>query len=206
MQANRDAVVDQLQALVDDVRGAVCRLSGPLDRVQPGHGRDAENLVHYLELRHHDVQDLQRRLEERGLSSLGRCEAHVLATLEATRAAAAGESVTLCPETLGFAEGREALDRNSDDLFGPRPAYRVPRIMVTLPSEAAVDLGLVRRLVAAGMDVARIKRSARRCQHLASHGPNVRAASHDLGRPCRISIDLPGPKLRTVPCNAGHAY
>jgi pyruvate kinase len=197
VEADCDVVVEQLEALLDDVRGSTGRSTAQLDRVQPAHRRDAENLIQYLELRHHDVGKLQRRLEERGLSSLGRCEPHVLATLEATRAAAAGERVRLSPGTLGFGEGRRALDRNSDDLFGPRPAQRVPRIMVTLPSEAAVDGLLVRRLVAAGMDVARINGAHDDVETWRSMVTNVRAASLDVGRSCRISIDLPGPKLRT---------
>ena len=58
--------------------------------VHPDHRPDAVNLVHYLALRHGDVRQLQRRLGERGLSSLGRCEPHVLATVESVRAALDG--------------------------------------------------------------------------------------------------------------------
>ena len=98
----------------------------------------------------------QRWLGERGLSSLGRCEPHVLATVESVRAALEGAAPHLGPATLSFEEGRAALDHNTDALFGPRPPGRVPRIMVTLPTEAADDYLLVRHLVARGMDVARI--------------------------------------------------
>ena len=46
-------------------------------RVRP----DAANLLHYLALRHYDLRPLQGRLSALGLSSLGRSEAQVLATL-----------------------------------------------------------------------------------------------------------------------------
>jgi pyruvate kinase len=60
---------------------------------------------------------------------------------------------------LSFEDGRAALDRNTDALLGSRPSRRVPRVIVTLPSEAADDYPLVRHLVARGMDVARINGS-----------------------------------------------
>ena len=90
--------------------------------VHPDHHADAVNLVHYLALRQGDVRRLQRRLGERGLSSLGRCEPHVLATVESVRAALDGMDAHGCASTtLSFEEGRAALDRNTDALFGPRP-------------------------------------------------------------------------------------
>jgi pyruvate kinase len=42
----------------------------------------ATNLSHYIALRGHDLNDLQLRLSARGLSSLGRSEAKVAATLD----------------------------------------------------------------------------------------------------------------------------
>jgi len=100
--------------------------------VRPDHRPDAINLVHYLALRHGDLRHLQRRLGERGLSSLGRCEPHVLATVESVRAALDGTTTRFGPATLSFEEGRAALDRNTDALFGPRPPGRVPRVMGTV--------------------------------------------------------------------------
>ena len=68
----RQHAVDVQAACGDDV--AAVR-----DEMRPS----AVNLLHYLALRHHDVRDLQRALAERGLSSLRRAEAHVLATIDA---------------------------------------------------------------------------------------------------------------------------
>ena len=75
--------------------------------------------------------------------------------------------------------------------------------MVTLPSEAAGDYGLIRQLVNTGMDIARIN-----CAH---DGPaewkamarQVRRAAKAAGRPVRILMDLGGPKLRTDHLPAG---
>ncbi len=170
---------------------------GDIAAVHAEHRGDAVNLIHYLALRHGDVRLLQRRLGERGLSSLGRCEPHVLATVESVRAALFGKRPEFDPATLSFEEGREALDRNTDALFGPRPPGRVPRIMVTLPSEAADDYLLVRYLVISGMDVARINGAHDGPHQWERMARNVRKASIEIGRPCKVSMDLPGPKLRT---------
>jgi pyruvate kinase len=71
------------------------------------------------------------------------------------------------------------------------------RIMVTLPSEAADDYGLVHDMVSAGMNCARIN-----CAH---DGPeawgrmvaNIERARTATGRGRRIFMDLSGPKIRT---------
>jgi pyruvate kinase len=166
--------------------------------VHRDHRTDAINLVHYLALRHSDVRQLQRKLGERGLSSLGRCEPHVLATVESVCAALDERAPRVGSTTLSFDEGRAALDRNTDALFGPRPPERVPRIMVTLPTEAANDYLLVRHLVASGMDVARINGAHDDPTSWERMASNVRKASAEIDRPCRVSMDLPGPKLRTA--------
>ena len=121
----------------------------------------------------------------------------MLATVESVRAALAGQRPEFDPGTLSFEEGREALDRNTDALFGPRPPGRVPRIMVTLPSEAADDYHLVGYLISSGMDVARINGAHDEPHQWEQMARNVRKASAEVGRLCQVSMDLPGPKLRT---------
>ncbi|MBC7223162.1 MAG: pyruvate kinase [Anaerolineae bacterium] len=61
---------------------------------------------------------------------------------------------------------------------------------------ASADPKVLREMVAAGMDVARINFShGGREQHLA-YMQDVRAASHAMGRPVALLADLQGPKLR----------
>ena len=74
--ADLDAVAETLRSLRDELR-----LAAGDDRVI----RDdpsAANMRAYLALRRHDNRALQAALARLGLSSLGRSEAHVLATLE----------------------------------------------------------------------------------------------------------------------------
>ena len=175
-----------------------------IERVDPGHRHDAENLVHYVTLRQRDERQTQRALSERGLSSLGGCEPHVLASVTAVRGALEGEQPIRDPAlTTDLQRGRAALDANTDALFGPRPPHRVTRIMVTLPTEAATSYELVHALVERGMDVARINCAHDSPTQWQAMAVNVRKAAQETGQAALISMDLPGPKLRTGPLTDG---
>jgi pyruvate kinase len=172
----------------------------------PSHRRSAVNLVHYVELRNHDMRDLQERLGMVGLSSLGRSEPYVLATIEAVLSVLAGltDQVPPAPRAgIALAEGHDLLVTNTDQLLGPPPAGRSTRIMVTMPSEAADDARFVVGLVAGGMDLARIN-----CAHDNSDAWSRMIAHLHTGvvadrRRCRVAMDLGGPKLRTGPLLPG---
>ncbi len=165
-------------------------------RVRP----DAINLLHYLAIRRHDLRPLQRRLAALGLSSLGRCEAQVLATLTATHAAAAalaGERI-LGGDDDRFANGSARLLRAGRELLGLAPRGRDVRLMVTLPGESARDARLVRDLIDGGMDIARINCAHDDAATWRAMAATVRAAARARRRPCRVAMELAGPKLRTV--------
>lgn len=183
--------------VLEEAGGLIGRFAGPATADDPG----VVNLAHYLAVRHHDLRDLQRRLMRHGLSSLGRMEGRVLPTLDAVAfalAALAGRPAPVEePTEAAFFAGETALAVHTEALLGaPRP-HRRGRIMVTLPGEAADDGALADRLVAAGMDVARIN-----CAHddpdawrrMAGH---VRAAATRSGRAVPILMDIAGPKIRT---------
>ena len=55
-----------------------------IQKVDADYQKSARNLLHYLALRQHDVRELQHELTVAGVSSLGRSEAQVLASLTAT--------------------------------------------------------------------------------------------------------------------------
>ena len=209
MSMGRDvaARARSLLAEIDALRAEVSREGRRLAAGwRPRLARDAFagsvlNLAHYLVLRRHDLRPLQRRLMTLGLSSLGRLEGRVLATLDAVAAALAalaGEpaGARRHPSERQFFRGEARLARNAAGLFGPPPRGRPGRIMVTLGSEAAGDPALVRGFVAVGADAFRIN-----CAH---DGPaeweamvaNIRAAGAAIGRHLPILMDIGGPKVR----------
>lgn len=178
-------------------------------RIHPSYQKSARNLLHYLALRRHDLRHLQDRLTALGLSSLGRAESHVLSTVEAIlavlhRLACPGKNTQLNREApVDFPSGKALLKHHTEALLGPRPARRSVRIMVTMPGEAADDPALVRTLLEGGMDCMRINCAhddARAWERMVAH---LRTAERDLGKRCRILMDLAGPKLRTGPIEAG---
>ena len=170
----------------------------------------AENFLHYLALRKHDLRDLQSRLATLGLSSLGRSESSVLAGVEAVIAileSLAGEpclDLSRHAASIGFASGPAVLAEQAGHLLGPLPTGRSVRVMVTMPSEAARSYDLVKNLVEAGMDVMRVNcahDSELEWERMIAH---MHQANQDSGKHCKVVMDLAGPKLRTGPIRRGH--
>ena len=165
--------------------------------------QSALNLAHYLALRRHDLRPLQQALVPLGVSSLGRCEAHVLPTLDAvlaTLAAIAGisaESIPKRPPRRSFEVASENLGRQATAVLGPISGPRSVRIMVTLSAEAAAKRSWAHKLIAAGTDCARINCAHDDAEVWKKMIFNVRAAANACGRQCRILMDLAGPRART---------
>jgi pyruvate kinase len=162
----------------------------------------ALNLAHYVALRRHELRDLQLELMPWGLSSLGRCEARVFENLDAVivsaRVLAARDgTVRERPSPSAFFQGHELLRLHTDAALGPAPPNRDVRIMVTLPTEAAVEYPLVRTLLERGMDVARINCGHDDASAWVAMIEHVRRATAETGRGCRVCMDLSGPRCRT---------
>ncbi|PND59033.1 pyruvate kinase [Mycobacterium sp. ENV421] len=208
------ADAQQLARLQSDVDALLAQLADAELRWQPWtdpvadeNRCSATNLVHYWAMRQVDLRDIQQQLTAVGLSSLGRSEAHVQATLRLVSAALAamrGQGWTpndqVCVEV---AEGSRLLERNATELLGPAAEDRAARIMVTLPSEAATDPTLSRTLIDSGMRIARINCAHDDAAAWRAMAANVRAAAEAAGRTCLVAMDLGGPKLRTGPLQPG---
>ncbi len=109
------------------------------------------------------------------------------------------------PRAARRAAGTELLAIHTQGLLGPAPASRRVRIMVTAPAEAAHDYTLVHGLLRAGMDCMRINCAHDDAPTWSRMIDNLRQASSALGRPCRVAMDLGGPKMRTGPVESGAA-
>jgi len=178
--------------------------------IAPRYRASARNLLHYVAMRREDLRPLQAKLAALGLSSLGRAEACVLSSVDTVlgvleRISGAAPLSRDSTAPCDLSSGAKLLERHTEEVFGPEPARRSTRIMVTMPSEAAADSALIRSLVASGMDCMRIN-----CAH---DGPeawqkmvgHLQQACTVLGRSCTILMDLAGPKLRTGDVEAAPA-
>jgi pyruvate kinase len=194
IEALRAAVRDEAAAILAGWSGA--RLPA---RALPA----AHNLACYLALRRHDISDLQEALAAFGLSSLGRLEGHVMASLESV-CATLGRLVG-APRPGRWRPGRiavsgAALRQAQRRFFGPDRIGARARIMVTLPSEAAKDRALVRSLIEAGMTCARINCAHDDAQAWRAMAALVREESAPGG--CTVLMDIAGPKLRLASVHA----
>lgn len=198
-------LVDRLAELRENVvRESEDRLRAWRPRLRrAGFLPSARNLGAYLALRQRDVRPFQDELASWGLSTLGRSESHVLASLDAVFSALValtGRKDLAVPARVrpaAFSLGDRLLQRNTRQLFGPASGERSTHIMVTLPDQAEQDAAYVRALVARGMSCARIN-----CAH-GTHEAwlamirHVRAAETHLRRSCRVLMDLGGPRARS---------
>ena len=160
----------EFQELIDEAleirRDLIELTSESLDLLEQVHSSQREsavNLLHYVALRSRDLRSFQMRLARVGLSSLGRAESHVLAAVDAVLAVlhrAVGrdwQPEKLDEPPVDLERGRHFLAAHTHSLPGLcAPADRGVAIMVTMPSEAAVDYSLVQHLVEHGMDCMRI--------------------------------------------------
>ena len=195
------ALIERLDAIIRHARELEEQFADALDKVHPKFRESAENLVHYVALRQFDIRRLQIELGLIGLSSLGRAERNVLASLTAVRnrletlSTGAEHPIDSGWQELEASEKR--LRSHVDDALGPNADETTTRIMVTMPSIAATDYEFVSELVAAGTDLARIN-----CAHDDKEAwlgmvRNIRRAEEEHDRACRIVMDLAGPKIRT---------
>jgi len=97
------------------------------------------------------------------------------------------------------------LDEHTTSLLGPIRTGRRVRIMVTMPSEAAVDYLLVHDLLQQGMDCMRINCAHDNAAAWLRMIEHLRRAERALGQSCKLVMDLAGPKLRTGPIEPGPA-
>ena len=207
--AQIDGFVEELIAIRTEMLGGAGAAPASLSAIHPDRRSSACNLIHYLTLRRHDLRSLQVGLATLGLSSLGRAEAHVLASLDAVIGALHALKGQQWTRSDGsgpdFEAGDHLLAEQTEQLLG-RPSHgRGVRIMVTMPSEAADDYSLVHDLVQQGMNCMRINCAhddAARWMRMIDH---LRRAETTVGVSCQILMDLGGPKLRTGPVEPGPA-
>ena len=168
----------------------------------PQHRKSATNLIDYLVFRSENIHKLQETLHAFGLSSLASSESHIKAQLSNVMKLL-GDKQPIS-NVLNFYDGLNQLEQNTVRLFGDLPANNIPYIMVTIDSEFADDTKYIASLLENGMNIARIN-----CAH--DNAPmwtimvkNVKKASVKMGLPCKIYMDLAGPKIRTQIIGKGH--
>ena len=161
--------------------------------------KSAANLLHYLALRREDLRDIQHDLHNAGLSSLASSESHALLQVEAVleRLGAAvhhsGKGTR-----MDYPDAARLLGQRATALFGVKRNPNIPHVMVTFDTSLATDYVGVKALLEAGMNVARINCAHDKESVWRRMVTNLRKATRATGLPCKIYLDLAGPKIRTA--------
>ena len=188
-----DALI-QLEPLADEIS----------NEVHESNRLSAKNLLRYLTLRTFDLRKIHDSLSELGISSLRSSEAYVyhntFSALQLVRLLSGKKAQDEHKiESIGYRRSKKLLKKNANTLFNRVKRGSNTEIMVTLPTEAASDPGLIPNLIKSGMEVARINLSHDGEEIWENMVQKVKAASKSLKIPCKIYMDLPGPKIRTGP-------
>jgi pyruvate kinase len=193
-----DALGARLLTLRNAVEDEEATQRARIDTTLPKHRLSATNLAHYLGLRKQDIRRLQLELAALGLSSLGRCEGHVRDTLVRVSGWLSGQcgEALIAGDSLDRAKAESILHENTRNLFGPRPRDRHVYIMVTAPDAAEATVGWADDLLQAGADLLRINGAHQTPQDWELVTSTFKSRASTLGRPARVIVDLPGPKLR----------
>jgi pyruvate kinase len=170
-------------------------------KVNPKHGFSAINLLQYLYLRGKNISRMQKELHSLGLSSLASAESHIHRQLQETllRLGQTFKKKQLNPCTVPKAN--EILFENTRNLFGDPPKDTGICIMVTMDSGMHKDIRILENLLQRGMRIARINCAHDNEETWGALIAGIQQASKATGIPCRIYMDLAGPKFRIKTCN-----
>jgi len=189
---------EALANLDGKMKEAVATRSSLIEKLHPSQKMSAENLIHYLALRNEDIRTLQDRLHICGLSSLASSESHIRRQLQAIMERLGKQIPAEEISPYGYQEARKLIKQRAEQLFGSKDDPEVPHIMITFDSEFGNDYQLVKRLLQAGMNVARINCAHDSKEVWQNMVELVKTASDKTGIPCKIYMDLAGPKIRTT--------
>lgn len=189
---------DTLERLEQQLLAIAGAQHSRLELVHPCQQAAAQNLIQYLSLRSEDIRDLQDQLHINGLSSLASSESHILSQLQAILQRLGKDYPPGQSSPCTYMFSRQSMAQRSEQLFGARAHADIPRLMITFDKEFTEDYPLVKNLLLHGMNIARIN-----CAHddegiWASMLRIIKKASAETGRPCKVYMDLAGPKIRTV--------
>lgn len=178
------------------MKSAEKKFDSTLDKLHANFKLSGVNLLHYLVLRSNEIRHLQEFLHQQGLSSLTNLESHTLYQVQNVLSWLTGKPRVKNKETCDFKTANFLQEKHAEELLGKFPIQDRPHIMVTFSLEMIRDRKLVEEMLNEGMTVARIN-----CAHDTSEDWRkmitvLRNAIAKTGKPCKIYMDIAGPKIR----------
>jgi pyruvate kinase len=194
---NAESLKISLESLLAKMNEAVQKKCPEIEQLNSPQKISAVNLIQYLALRSEDIRSIQDELHVFGLSSLASSESHILRQLQAILERLGKKFSPEDISDLDYYRGRNLINRRSKQLFGSKKDDSIPYLMVTFDAEFVDNFQLVKKLLEAGMNVARINCAHDNKEIWQNMIDLVHAASKTTGIPCKIYMDLGGLKMRT---------
>jgi pyruvate kinase len=198
-----ESIRHALESLEEKMNLAVEKQKNRIEALHPLQKMSAENLVRYLVLRSKDVRSLQDQLHLSGLSSLASSESHVLSQVQAVLTITGKHFDESSLSACNYYTCSKLIQQRAKQLFGFKSDKDVPYIMVTFDTKFADNYQLVEELLEAGMNIARINCAHDNEEVWKKMIGLVEQATKKTGIPCKIYMDLAGPKIRGRILGAG---
>lgn len=210
---NQGNLLDKLKAVHLHVLAMEQWNSSRIKLCHRSYSVSAANLIHYLALKSLNVEKLKEDLSSVGLLNLETINPYVLASLSAgiqmlenikSNPLHRKGSVEVIPtnKTLNKQEFTtntmtKRASSNRTLLLGPLQDDRTTHIMVTVGQEATESETLIIDLLKKGTTIIRINCAHGNPSVWSEIIRRVKRSSQMLEKPCRVLMDLAGPKLRT---------
>ncbi|KAK2983669.1 hypothetical protein RJ640_023203 [Escallonia rubra] len=213
---NQGCLLDKLKAVHLHILAMEQWNASRLKLCHRSYSVSAGNLIHFLALKSLDVAQLKEDLSSVGLLNLETINPHVIASLSAgiqtlenlksnslnSKGTVDGvfNSKSLDKLSRGEFKISKMTQRASSNrvlLFGPLQDDRASHIMVTVGQEALESDTLLNDLLKTGTTIMRINCAHGNQNVWSEIIRRIRSSSHMLEKPCRVLMDLAGPKLRT---------
>ncbi|MDD5160584.1 MAG: pyruvate kinase [Sulfuricurvum sp.] len=155
------------------------------------------NMKQYLNLRKHDYSRLQDDLTKVGLSSFGRSQAHIEASINVAidmLAHVLHKKSSVQKALLSYEESHAIMDKNSE-IFST--SNDKTKIMITVPSDYADDEFWFSNLAHEGVHLFRINTAHDSIEIWNDMARAINLERQSGGKDLRIYVDLAGPKIRT---------
>lgn len=167
-----------------------------------------------------NMEQMQHDLFSLGLLNLKTVNPYVFSSLSACiqmlnnsvpdSSLGTGNADAESPISMGYQKPELAIDvmmesasSNSDLLLGRLQGSRTSHIMVTVGSEAVENDAHIPELISGGTSIIRINCAHGNTDIWSEIIRRVKKSSQRLEKPCRVLMDLAGPKLRTGKLSAG---
>jgi pyruvate kinase len=189
------AILAELNAIYDSMLKAEADKKHLTEAAKLANHQSAVNLVDYLALRSKNIEPLQEKLHALGLSSLASSESHIKAQLGQIMQRLGHEAME--NNGVDAETGVKILHQHIISLLGKTGKHDAPPIMVTFDTNFSKDVQLLVELLENGMRVARINCAHDDAAVWLDMVACLEQAKVQTGLPCKLYMDIAGPKIRT---------